>query len=143
MSSKRLNSVERFAWALLQSFWVGGIWLTLLIIFPSIGKSLSAPILIYGVIADLEPQIIIFVMVCTVLQLGLFFKISGFTCLFKQLIGSGLLAVLLVTIIFLVLHYFGMLSYKMRGFLYIVTAFLGLFLTFLLPPWLSKQRGVT
>ena len=137
---KRLNSVERFSWALLQSFWVGGIWLTLLIVFPTIGKSLSAPILAYGVIADLEPRIITFIVVCTFLQLGLFLKVSGIRLLFKSSVGIGLLAVFLVTTTFLALNYLGLLNYKGRGFLYMITAFLGLFLTFFLPPWLQKQR---
>lgn len=140
-NKKRLNSVERFSWALLQSFWVGGIWSTLLIVFPTIGKSLFTPILAQGVIADLEPRIITFIVVCTTLQLGLFFKVVGFRPLFENPVGLGLLLVFMISVTFLILNYLGLLNYKGRGYLYIITAFLGLFLTFLLPPWLQKQRN--
>lgn len=138
MSNKSLNTVERFSWALLQSFWVGGIWLTLLIVFPSIGKSLYTPILAHGVIADLESRVIAFIAACTILQFGLFLKVSGLRSLCKSLIGLGLLTVLIIVCVFLVLNYLGLLNYKVRGFLYILTAFFGLFLTFLAPPWLQK-----
>ncbi|MFD1261549.1 hypothetical protein [Entomomonas asaccharolytica] len=140
MSNKRLNSVERFAWAFLQSLWVGGIWITLLVIFPTINQSVLAPILAYNVIAELEPRIVLIILVCVVLQLYLFIKTSGFNSLFKSSIGLTILAVLLSAIVFLGVNNIGLLGYKLRGFLYFAIALLGLFLMFHLPPWLQKQR---
>lgn len=142
MSNKRLNSVERFAWAFLQSLWVGGIWITLLVIFPTLNKSILAPILAYNVIAELEPRIVLIILVCVILQLYLFIKTSDFGSLFKSSIGLAILAVLLAAIVFLGVNSLGLLGYKLRGFLYFVIALLGLFLMFHLPPWLQKQREI-
>lgn len=143
MSDKKgLNSVERFAWAFLQSLWVGGIWLTLLIVFPTLNKSILAPILAYSVVAELEPRIVLLALVCAFLQLCLLIKITGFNTLFKTTTGCTIAIVLLLSIVFLIMDNIELLDYKIRGSLYLTIALLGLFLMFQLPPWLKKQTKI-
>lgn len=141
MSDKKgLNSVERFAWAFLQSLWVGGIWVTLLIIFPTLNKSILAPLLAYSVIAELEPRIILLALVCIFLQLCLFFKAAGFSAVYKIAIGRTMALVLLLSGAFLIINSAELLDYKIRGLLYLAIALLGLLLMLQMPPWLQKQR---
>lgn len=135
-----LNHIERFSWVLLQSLWVGGIWISILVVYPALNKSLLAPILVYGVIAELGPKIILATVVCSLLQLILFVKGAGLVALIKTPIGQSLLLVLLAGLIFLLLHTQQMLGYRVHAFLYVAIGLFGVFLMFHLPPWLQKQR---
>lgn len=140
MPNKHLTAIERFAWAFLQTLWVGGIWISLLIIFPAIGQTILAPILVHDVVAQVEPRIIIVVLVCAFSQLCLFLKVSNCQALFKTSMGLGLVIILFFSIIFLIMYYLGFLDYRLRSVLYIIIALMGLFFTCLLPPWLQKHR---
>lgn len=138
MSNKYLTPTERFAWVFLQSLWVGGVWISLLIIFPAIGKTLLSPILVYDVIAQIESKVIATVAVCVSLQLFMFCRVSTYKQLYKTLMGIGMIIVLVLSVTFLTMHHFHLFDYKLRGMLFIVIALLGLFFTFLFPPWLHK-----
>lgn len=131
--------MERFTWAFLHSLWVGGIWISLLVIFPSLGQTILAPILVYDVVAHVEPRMVFVIFLCVACQLLLFIKINSMAALLKSAMGIGLTLVFLFAAGFLVLHYLHMLDYRLRGMLYLIIAMLGFLLTFLLPPWLQKQ----
>lgn len=139
MSNRYLTPTERFAWVFLQSLWVGGVWISLLIIFPAIGKTFLSPILVYDVIAQIEFKVIAAVAVCVSLQLFMFFRVSTYKQLYKSLIGIGMIIVLVLSVIFLTMHHFHLFDYKLQGMLFIAIALLGLFFTLLVPPWLHKQ----
>jgi len=137
-----LNHIERFGWVLLQSLWVGGIWISILVIYPALNKSLLAPILVYGLIAELGPKIILATVVCSLLQLLLFIKGAGVIALLKSPIGQSLLLVVGAGLVFLLLHHSQLLGLRMHAFLYVSIGLFGVFLMFHLPPWLQKQREV-
>lgn len=140
MSNKALSHIERFAWVLIQSLWVGGMWLTLLIIFPALDKSVLAPILAYNVIIELAPRVILVAAICIFIQLILYIRITRFTLFFKDGTGTILLTALVLSVLFLVLHYLKLASYQVQTYLYVVISILGVFIMFRLPPWLQKQR---
>lgn len=137
-----LSSVERFTWVLLQSLWVGGIWVTLLVVFPALGKSVLAPILVYEIITGLEPRLIILILICTFVQLVLFIKTSGFILLFKNVTGVGITLAFLVSVVFLISSKMQLFGYHTRGSLLFFIAFLGIIVMFYLPPWLQHQREI-
>ncbi len=139
MSNKHLTPIERFTGAFLQSLWVGGIWISLLVIFPALGQTILAPILVHDVVAHVEPRVVFVILICVICQLFLFLKINSYRMLFNSAMGIGLILVFLLSGIFLVLDYLHLFGYRLRGMLYIMLALLGLFLTFHLPPWLQKQ----
>lgn len=137
-----LNHIERFSWLLLQSLWVGGIWISILVIYPALNQSLLAPILVYGIVVELGSKVIFATIVCSLLQVLLLVKGAGLFALIKTAIGQGLLIVVTVSVGFLLLHNQQLLDYKSSAFIYITIGLFGVFLMFHLPPWFHRQREV-
>lgn len=137
---KPLAPTERFACLLLLTIWVGGMWLSILVIFPSLKYTLLASILIFDVINVLAERIVLASIVCSVLLLFFYIKATHY----KQLKLNSLAGVLALSIclelLFIGADTFYTLNVSMMIYSYTAIAAMGLFALLQFVPWLYEQQ---
>lgn len=139
--SKTLTPFECFICLLLLTIWVGGMWLSILVIFPSLKYTLLASILIYDVITVLAERIVMAIMICTVILLAFYMKAIHYKQFIKSPLTITLLLAICIELFFLCSGTLYMLSASMMVYTYAAIAAIGLFSMVQLIPWLSEQQN--
>ncbi|NQD96436.1 DUF4149 domain-containing protein [Pseudomonas sp. CrR25] len=115
-------------WLLVQTFWVGGLWLLHFVVFPALNKLGLAPLLQEEVATVLSPLLVGLAAVCAALQVLVLIRAERVASLWRDMRGQLLLTVLgMATSYFLVRHWWPD-SGRWLLFSYLVVAFCGLLL---------------
>ncbi|TBV07362.1 DUF4149 domain-containing protein [Pseudomonas dryadis] len=115
-------------WLLLQTLWVGGLWILHFMVLPGLSAAKLAPLLIEEVARALVPQMVIVTLVCVLLQAGLLAKVAGLSALWRERRGQLLLATLVVALGLLASLEGWPQALYLQRFSYLLLAFFGLLL---------------
>lgn len=127
------------SWQLVQTLWVGGIWVLQFIVLPAVEQAGLAPLLVQEIAARLMPLLVGLAAVGVALQALALLRVEGLASLLRDVRGQLLLTVAAMALShFAALHYWPGAEYWLR-FSYLVMAFCGLLLV--LQPVPGKTRG--
>lgn len=113
---------------LLQTLWVGGLWVMVLVVMPGLFKTALAPILSEAVVSDLAPRIVIVATVSVLLQCVLMARLYFLAGLLRSTAGQFALLSLLFGAAYLGVHYQAPAALKVLSFCYFGMSVCGLFL---------------
>lgn len=116
------------AWVLLQTLWVGGIWTLHFLVLPGLASVGLASLLIEEVARTLVPQMVGVTLVAALLQLVLLVRRCGLSAPWPVRSGQLLLAVLAVSLAFLVSLMLWPQALRWQLFSYLLLAFFGVLL---------------
>lgn len=116
------------AWVLLQTLWVGGIWTLHFLVLPGLASVGLASLLIEEVARTLVPQMVGIALGAALLQLLLLVRQCGASALWRVRSGQLLLAVLVVSLAFLVSLLLWPQALRWQLFSYLLMAFFGVLL---------------
>ena len=116
------------AWVLLQTLWVGGIWTVHFLVLPGLSQVGLAPLLIEEVARTLVPQMVSVTLVAALLQAVLLVRQCAWSALWRQRSGQLLLAVLAVSLAFLISLALWPQALRWQLFSYLLLAVFGLLL---------------
>ena len=122
------SSVPEILWRLLQTFWVGGIWLLHFLVLPGLSQSGLAQLLVDEVAAALVPQMVAVSLCSALMQLLILARWRGFAALFRERAGQLLLAVVCVALALLAVLQLGLQALYWQTFAYLLLAFFGFLL---------------
>ncbi|ARU90623.1 DUF4149 domain-containing protein [Pseudomonas sp. M30-35] len=127
------------SWLIVQTFWVGGIWLLQFLVMPALIKLGLAPLLIDDLMDTLKPLLVGLAACCAVLQAVVLIAASGLPSLWRDIRGQLLLTVLLMAVGYFAVHWLELQAPRWQLFNYMVLAFCGLLLV--LQPVPAKSGG--
>ena len=116
------------AWVLLQTLWVGGIWVLHFLVLPGLASVGLAPLLIEEVARTLVPQMVGVALWAGLLQVLLLLRQRGVSALWRERSGQLLLAVLAFSLAFLVSLVLWPQALRWQLFSYLLLAFFGMLL---------------
>lgn len=115
-------------WVLLQTLWVGGIWILHFVVLPGLYSVGLAPLLIEEVAGVLMPQMVFITLVCVLIQAGLLVRRRRLSALWCDRRGQLLLTVLAIASGLLASLALWPDAVRWQLFSYLLLAFLGLLL---------------
>lgn len=115
-------------WTLLQTLWVGGIWILHFMVLPGLYGVGLAPLLIEEVAGVLMPQMVLITVVCVSIQAGLLVRLRRLSALWGERRGQLLLTVLAIGLSLLVSLQLWPDALRWQLFSYLLLAFFGLLL---------------
>ncbi|YCH24076.1 DUF4149 domain-containing protein [Pseudomonas sp. D1-3] len=116
------------AWVLLQTLWVGGIWTLHFLVLPGLASVGLASLLIEEVARTLVPQMVGITLGAALLQAVLLVRQRGVSALWRARSGQLLLAVLVVSLAFMVSLVSWPQAPRWQLFSYLLLAFFGVLL---------------
>ncbi|MFB4369814.1 DUF4149 domain-containing protein [Pseudomonas sp. LR_1] len=116
------------AWMLLQTLWVGGICILHFLVLPGLASVGLASLLIEEIARTLVPQMVGITLGAALLQLLLLVCQCGMSALWRVRSGQLLLAVLVVSLAFLVSLVLWPQAVRWQLFSYLLLAFFGVLL---------------
>jgi len=116
------------AWVLLQTLWVGGIWTLHFLVLPGLASVGLASLLIEEVARTLVPQMVGITLGAVLLQAVLLVRRCGVPALWRARSGQLLLAVLVVSLAFMVSLALWPQALRWQLFCYLLLAFFGVLL---------------
>ncbi|WP_339516639.1 DUF4149 domain-containing protein [Pseudomonas sp. RL_15y_Pfl2_60] len=127
------------SWLIVQTFWVGGIWLLQFLVLPALSKLGLAPLLIDDLATSLKPLLLGLAACCAGLQALVLVAALGLPALWRDIRGQLLLTVLLMVAGYFAVHWIRLEAPRWQLFNYMVLAFCGLLLV--LQPVPAKHGG--
>ncbi|TBU82787.1 DUF4149 domain-containing protein [Pseudomonas daroniae] len=115
-------------WMLLQTLWVGGIWILHFMVLPGLYSVGLASLLIEEIAGVLMPQMVFITLVCVLMQAGLLVRQRRLSALWGERRGQLLLAVLAIASGLLVSLALWPDAVRWQLFSYLLLAFFGLLL---------------
>lgn len=113
---------------LLQTLWVGGIWTLHFLVLPGLASVGLASLLIEEVARTLVPQMVGITLGAVLLQAVLLVRRCGVPALWRARSGQLLLAVLVVSLAFMVSLVYWPQALRWQLFCYLLLAFFGVLL---------------
>lgn len=115
-------------WVLLQTLWVGGIWIVHFMVLPGLYSVGLASLLIEEIAGVLMPQMVTIALVCVLIQIGLLVRLRRLSSLWGERRGQLLLAVLAIASGLLASLLLWPDAVRWQLFSYLLLAFFGLLL---------------
>ncbi|WP_092366204.1 DUF4149 domain-containing protein [Phytopseudomonas seleniipraecipitans] len=115
-------------WMLLQTLWVGGIWILHFMVLPGLQSVGLASLLIEEIAGVLMPLMVVITLVCALIQAGLLASLRGLSTLWGERCGQLLLTVLVIALTLLASLALWPDALRWQLFSYLLLAFFGLLL---------------
>lgn len=121
-------SAGAIGWLLVQTFWVGGLWLLHFVVLPALSKFGLAPLLVGDISATLTPLLVGLTAFCAGLQAVVLIRAERLVSVWRDLRGQLLLVVLVMAGSYFVARQWWPDAGRWMLFSYLVMAFCGLLL---------------
>ena len=115
-------------WQLTQVLWVGGLWMLHFGLLPALAQVGMAPLLVEDIGSQLATLLVGFAAFCAALQTLMLLQAEGMASIWRDLRGQLLLAAMLASVLYFVLHLLLPETLRWQLFCYLILGLSGLLL---------------
>ena len=125
ISKRAPVNVGANSWRLIQTFWVGGLWLLHFVMLPALERIGLAPMLVEEIANTLSPLLVLLAAAGMLLQTLILLQAERVSALWQDVRGQVLVAGLLIALVYGVLHHWMPDTARVQLFCFLILALCG------------------